>query len=98
MTYHLFRVGKIWHYRFQLDGVRVQQSTRETDRPLAEKVAARAFREAKLWERDGKVIPTLRELVAERLKPPQARRIGGESRASDVCTCQTSRTCCLTRS
>lgn len=68
MNYHLFRVGKVWHYRFQVDGKRVQRSTNEVERPLAEKVAARAWREASLWSREGKTIPTVKELVSQWLE------------------------------
>ncbi|RDK01614.1 tyrosine-type recombinase/integrase [Paraburkholderia lacunae] len=72
MKYKLFKVGKIWHYRFQVDGSREQRSTFETDRSIAEKVAARAFREATLWARNGRKIPTMQELVAEWLSTHKA--------------------------
>ncbi|MGB8423170.1 tyrosine-type recombinase/integrase [Paraburkholderia sp.] len=62
-NYHLFRSGRVWHVRFQVDGRRTQLSTKETDRQRAEKVAERAWRKAALWSRDGKEIPTLRELI-----------------------------------
>jgi integrase/recombinase XerC len=65
MSVTIFRVGRVWHYRFQLDGERAQRSTRETDRQRAEMIADRAFRHAKLWARDSKEIPTLRELVGQ---------------------------------
>lgn len=65
MSYHLFRVGKVWHYRFQIDGARVQRSTGETLRHRAEPIAARAHRTAMLWSRGEQSIPTLRELVAQ---------------------------------
>ena len=65
MSVQLFRVGRVWHYRYQLDGKRVQRSTKETDRQCAEKVAERTFRQATLWARGSKTIPTLRELVAQ---------------------------------
>lgn len=65
MTVHLFRVGKVWHYRFQIDGSRKQRSTRETDRQRAEQVADQALRQAKLWARESKELPTLRELVGQ---------------------------------
>ncbi|MBN3848359.1 site-specific integrase [Paraburkholderia sp. Ac-20342] len=65
MTYQLFRVGALWHYRRSIDGKRVQRSTRETDRQRAEQVAERALREAKLWARGGREIPTLRELITQ---------------------------------
>lgn len=65
MSYHLFRVERIWHYRFQVDGRRTQRSTRETERQKADKVAERAYRQAKLWARGGREIPTVRELVEQ---------------------------------
>ncbi|WP_180970525.1 tyrosine-type recombinase/integrase [Burkholderia sp. WAC0059] len=40
----LFRVKRIWHYRFQLDGKRVQRSTHETNQRRAEVVANKAWR------------------------------------------------------
>lgn len=42
-TYSLFRVGRVWHYRFRLDGRRIQRSTRETDRKLADNLASDAW-------------------------------------------------------
>lgn len=65
MSVQLFRVGRVWHYRYQLDGKRVQRSTKEIDRQHAEKVAERAFRHATLWARGSKEIPTLLELVGQ---------------------------------
>lgn len=65
MGYQLFRVGNVWHYRFSVDGKRVQRSAREAQRHRAELVAERAFREAKLWSRDGREIPTLSELISQ---------------------------------
>ncbi|MFK4447469.1 integrase/recombinase XerC [Caballeronia udeis] len=65
MSCQLFRVGKVWHYRFQIDGVRVQRSTGETLRHRAESIAERAHRYAALWSRREQSIPTLRELVAQ---------------------------------
>lgn len=63
MSYHLFRVGSVWHYRYQVDLKRVQRSTGETLRHRAEPIAARAYRNARLWSRGEQSIPTLRELV-----------------------------------
>jgi integrase/recombinase XerC len=63
MSYHLFRVGKVWHYRFQINGVRIQRSTRETVKHKAEAVAAKVFHRAKLWTRGDEPVPTLRELA-----------------------------------
>lgn len=65
MAINLTRVGKVWHARWTLDGTRVQKSTRETNRQRAEKIAERMYRDAALWARNGRVIPTLRELVAQ---------------------------------
>lgn len=63
MSYQLFKVGKVWHYRFQINGARVQRSTRETVRYQADAVASKAFIRAKLWARGEEDVPTLRELV-----------------------------------
>ncbi|WP_322069950.1 tyrosine-type recombinase/integrase [Paraburkholderia bannensis] len=65
MKYQLFRVGQIWHYRFQIHGVRVQRSTRESVKYRAEEVASRAFEHAKLWARGHEPVPTLRELFVQ---------------------------------
>ncbi len=59
----LIRVGDVWHYRYQLDGRRVQRSTRETVRSRAEAVARDAWEAAKLRARGLEPEPTLRELV-----------------------------------
>jgi integrase len=65
MSYHLFRVGKgrHWHFRFQLGGVRVQRSTRETVKHVAEAIAERAYRHAKMWARGDEPPVTLKQLV-----------------------------------
>ncbi|SDR47227.1 tyrosine-type recombinase/integrase [Paraburkholderia tuberum] len=65
MSYQLFRIGKVWHYRFQINGARVQRSTRETVKHKADTVANRAFTKAKLWARGESPVPTLRELFAQ---------------------------------
>jgi integrase len=72
MSYQLFRIGKIWHFRFSVDGKRVQRSAGETDRQRAEQIAERAFRHAKLWARDSKEIPTLSELASQWLAVHEA--------------------------
>ena len=68
MSVSLFKVGTVWHYRFQIDGKRVQRSTRETDRQRAHRIAEQAHRQAKLWARHGREIPTVRALVAQWLE------------------------------
>lgn len=65
MGAHLFQVGRIWHYRFQFGGRRIQRSTRETVRRRAELVAARAFEDADRRVRGLPPIPTLRELLRQ---------------------------------
>ncbi|MFX1675192.1 site-specific integrase [Paraburkholderia sp. A2WS-5] len=65
MSYQLFKVGKVWHYRFQISGARVQRSTRETVKYKADAVAEKAYNRTKLWARGDEPIPTLRELVVQ---------------------------------
>ncbi|MGF6974908.1 integrase/recombinase XerC [Paraburkholderia sp. JPY465] len=65
MRVHLFRVGKVWHYRFQINGARVQRSTRETIKHKAETIANRAYTKARMWARGDEPVPTLRELVVQ---------------------------------
>jgi len=65
MHISLFKVGQTWHYRFQIDGKRVQRSTGERDRQRAGKVAAQAHRRALLWARGSREIPTVAELVTQ---------------------------------
>ncbi|OUL72634.1 tyrosine-type recombinase/integrase [Paraburkholderia hospita] len=72
MSIRLFKVGSTWHYRFQIDGKRVQRSTHETDRQRANKIAEQAHRRARLWARDGREIPTVAELVSQWLEIHEA--------------------------
>lgn len=65
MSYRLFRVGKIWHYRFSVDGKRTSKTTRQTQRTAAEQIAEKAYREAASWAVDGRVMPTLHELAGQ---------------------------------
>lgn len=65
MICNLFRVGRVWHYRFQINGARVQRTTRETVKHRAEEIAERAYRQARMWARGDEPVPTLRELVAQ---------------------------------
>jgi len=52
----LFLVGRIWHYRFQKDGIRIQRTTRESSLGKAEKIAWSAY--------DGEPeVPTLSRLA-----------------------------------
>ena len=67
MGYALMRVGngKIWHYRFEIDGVRTQKTTRETVRQRAEPIAQKAYDHAKLWARGESPIPSLADLILQ---------------------------------
>lgn len=65
MSYQLFKEGKVWHYRFQINGARVQRSTRETVKHKADAIAVKAYNRAKLWARGEEDVPTLRELVVQ---------------------------------
>lgn len=65
MAVRLFRVGSVWHYRFQVDGERRQRSTRQINRARAEHIAQQAYREARLWHRKSPAMPTLSELVTQ---------------------------------
>lgn len=59
----VFKRGKVYYYRFQLDGCRVERSTREVSRDAAERVAEEAFRVAQLRARGEEPEPVLSELV-----------------------------------
>lgn len=63
MTYSLFRIGAVWHYRFQVAGVRVQRSTRLKAKGRADQVAAKAYDAAVVRANGGQPVPTLRELI-----------------------------------
>ena len=60
---HLHQVGKVWHYHFQVNGKRVQRSSRETIKKRAQEIADKAYEEAKLWAQGKSAIPTLGELA-----------------------------------
>ena len=66
MSATLFRPGKskVWHYRFQVAGTRVQRTTRLEVKHEAEVVAARAFDAAVMRANGGEPGPTLAELFA----------------------------------
>lgn len=66
MSIRLFRVGagRAWHYRFQVGGIRIQRSTRETVKSRAEKVAEKAHQDAIVRANGGQPVPTLRETSA----------------------------------
>lgn len=61
--YSVFRVGKVWHVRFQLDGRRVQKSTGETNRVRGFEVAKQTWEDALRRSHGEEPMPTLRGLV-----------------------------------
>lgn len=63
MSYELFKVGKVWHYRFQIARARVQRSTREILRHKADAIATQAYEEAKYVARGKSMAPTLVSLI-----------------------------------
>jgi len=62
MVATLKKVGGVWHYRFQVNGQRVQRSTRETSRTKAEALADKAYKDAVVRANGGEPVPTLAEL------------------------------------
>jgi integrase len=59
----LFKVGKTWHYRFQVGGQRVQRSTRQASKGRAEDIARAAYDAAAARANGGEPVPTLRQLA-----------------------------------
>lgn len=70
----LFKVGKIWHYRFQAEGIpRQQRTTGCSVKGEAEAVAWKAYEEAKIRSRGNEPAPTLKQLVGRWLDSHPAR-------------------------
>lgn len=63
MSANVFKVGQIWHFRFQVGGRRVQRSTRLRNRARAETFAQAAFEDAVVKANGGQPVPTLDELA-----------------------------------
>ncbi|MCA1857435.1 site-specific integrase [Massilia oculi] len=63
MSANLFKVGAVWHYRFQVAGARVQRSTRLRNRTKAEALAQREYDAALVRANGGQPVPTLDELA-----------------------------------
>jgi integrase/recombinase XerC len=63
MSANVFKVGSVWHYRFQVAGFRVQKSTRLRSRARAEQLAQQAYDAAVLRANGGEPVPTLDELA-----------------------------------
>lgn len=63
MSATLFKIGNVYHYRFQVANERVQRSTRLSNRRAADEVAQRAFAAAVTRANGGEPIPTLDQLA-----------------------------------
>jgi integrase len=63
MGFSLFRIKKIWHFRFYVGGKRIQKTTKETDRARAEEIAFLVYRRERLVKDGRGPVPKLRELV-----------------------------------
>jgi integrase/recombinase XerC len=64
MSANVFKVGGVWHYRFQVAGFRIQKSTRLRNRGRAEQLAQLAYDAAVLRANGGEPVPTLDELAS----------------------------------
>lgn len=63
MSANIFKRGGVWHYRFQVAGVRYRRSTGLASRRSAENLAQRAYDAAVLRANGGEPVPTLAELA-----------------------------------
>lgn len=64
MSATVFKQGRIYHYRYQVAGKRVQRSTKLTNKAAAEALAKREFDAAVVRANGGNPVPTLGELAA----------------------------------
>ncbi|NRR28877.1 site-specific integrase [Oxalobacteraceae bacterium] len=65
MVADVFKVGRVWHYRFQVAGKRVQRSARTISKPRAAAIAEKAYTDATVRANGGVPVPTLAELLAD---------------------------------
>jgi integrase len=63
MSANVFKIKDIWHYRFQVGGVRIQRSTRLKNRRAAEQLAQCEYDAAVVRANGGQPVPTLDELA-----------------------------------
>lgn len=63
MSYTLLKVGRVWHYRYQIKRRRIQRSTRESNKRLADAIAHKAYSVAQQEQRGESTMPTLLELI-----------------------------------
>jgi integrase/recombinase XerC len=85
MSANVFKVGAIWHFRFQVGGVRVQRSTRLRNRARAEKFADAAFEEAVLRANGGEPVPTLGQLAHDWIAAHRPTASAAHIRSVDTC-------------
>jgi integrase len=85
MTCHVFKIGPVWHYRFQVDGVRIQKSTRQRVRKLAEPVAQRAYADALTRSNGGAPVPTLAELIKDWREVHAPVSSAAHARSVEIC-------------
>lgn len=84
MSYKLFKEGKVWHYRFQVAGNRVQCSTRLKSWDRADELAKRAYDAAVVRANGGEPVPTLGELVIAWLDVHRLTASGAHYRSVDT--------------
>lgn len=65
MACDIFKVGRTWHYRFQVNNKRVQRSTRLRNKAAAGAIAEKAYADALERANGGQPVPTLRALAHE---------------------------------
>lgn len=65
---NLFRVGQVWHYRFQVGLKRRQRSTGERLKGKAMAIAEQDYRRARMWVRGAEPIPTLDATIGQWLR------------------------------
>lgn len=63
MTATVFKRGRVYHYRFQVAGRRIQRSTGLSNKAQAEALARRQFEAAVVRANGGEPVPTLAELA-----------------------------------
>jgi integrase/recombinase XerC len=85
MSYQIFRVGSVWHYRFQVDGQRIQKSTRLQSRVRAEKIASEAYDAAVVRANGGEPVPTMAELARAWLAVHQPTVSAAHYRSVETC-------------
>lgn len=82
--YSLFKIGKIWHYRFQIGGKSVQRTTRQTKQSLGHHVAALAFETAQVAWQGKRLSPTINELASQWLEVHRLRTSRSYHNSVDV--------------